>query len=379
MSVLIPAFNEQANIEATIRSLLASKHVPEQIIIIDDGSTDETSRIVIRLIEEVGTRLTLLQKMNEGSKARALSYALPFVNHGIIVCIDADTIIEPHALLYITEAFRDPHVGAVAGKVYPANTRALIERFQFLEYVQGQNLEKRVFSLGNAITVVPGALGAWRVKAIRELGGFPTDTIVEDQDTTLALLARNWRVVYDERATAFTETPTTVSGFFKQRFRWTFGTLQCFLKYEHWLGSRKNPALGFLVLPNMVLFNIILPLLVPLIDVSLILSLLMAPTAATKAMALLALLFFVSIDTLYLTEALRFEKFSWREYLLPLFLQRWFYRYMMAAAMMKSLYILFFKKPVLWGEHDRQGHAQRVWMLWSAENLRATASSPSTL
>ncbi len=109
------------------------------------------------------------------------------------------------------------------------------------------------------------------------------------------------------------------------------------------------------------------------------LSLIFAPTAATKAMAVLALLFFISIDTLYLTEALRFEKFSWREYLLPLFFQRWFYRYMMAAAMIKSLYILFFKKTVTWGAHDRQGHAQRVWMLWSAEHLRTTASSPSTL
>jgi cellulose synthase/poly-beta-1,6-N-acetylglucosamine synthase-like glycosyltransferase len=99
---------------------------------------------------------------------------------------------------------------------------------RFSQYVTSQNLERRALATLGCITVVPGAIGAWRREALLKLGGFPSDTLAEDQDLTLALLKRGYKVLYDSTAIAWTEAP--VSGLIKQRFRWAFGTLQCLWK-----------------------------------------------------------------------------------------------------------------------------------------------------
>jgi cellulose synthase/poly-beta-1,6-N-acetylglucosamine synthase-like glycosyltransferase len=149
----------------------------------------------------------------------------------------------------------------------------LVTRWQALEYVTAQNLERRALAAVGAVTVVPGAVGAWRKAALMALGGYPPDTLAEDQDLTLAVQRAGWRVEFDPEARAYTEAPDTVAGLLKQRFRWSFGTLQCLWKHRNALFNPKRPVLGFIALPQIWLFQILLTAVAPLVDLAVIWSL----------------------------------------------------------------------------------------------------------
>lgn len=357
VSVVIPAYNEAANIEATIRSVFTGP-IPAQVIVIDDGSTDGTGHIVERLATEYASRITLIQQAQSGSKALALAAALPLVAHDIIISIDADTVLAHDTLARLVRHFDDPHIGAVAGKIYPARTQTIVEKFQYLEYLQGQNLDKVVFSLGNAVGIVPGAIGAWRTSAVRESGGYVADTVVEDQDLTLALLAHGWRVYFDAHAIAYTETPASMRSFLRQRLRWIFGTLQCAYKYRAWTCSFERPWLGFIVLPNLMLFNIAIPLIAPLIDGLVIAGLF----GAFDARALfIAFVFFLALDILYAIESLLHEKHPRYDFLPLIIPQRIFYRYAMAFTVARSVIAALSGHLVKWGTLNRHGAALRAF------------------
>jgi cellulose synthase/poly-beta-1,6-N-acetylglucosamine synthase-like glycosyltransferase/peptidoglycan/xylan/chitin deacetylase (PgdA/CDA1 family) len=352
VSILIPAYNEVANIEATLRSVLADMDMRDEVIVVDDGSTDGTADVVEKMRAQFAGRLTLLSKENGGTKGAALSYALAAVSHGIIVTIDADTIIREGALSNLARHFNDPLVGAVAGKVYPANSEKVLAAFQYLEYMQGQNLDKEVFAALDATGIVPGAIGAWRMRAVRRAGGYSTDTVVEDQDLTLAMLAHGWRVIYDRDAVAYTETPGTIQSFFKQRSRWVFGTMQCAWKYSAYAFSFKHRALGWIVFPNLLLFNIALPLTIPLIDGAIIASLI---GQARFSSALVPVIVYLLFDFWFTLEALTYEKKPLYR-LVPLILwQRWFYRYMMALVTLRSVAHALLGSLMHWGAQHRRG------------------------
>lgn len=367
VSVLVPAYNEEANIEATIRSVFASTNAYDEVIVVDDGSSDTTAEIVRALASEFGTQLMLIQKENGGTKGGALQYALTFARHSIIVCIDADTVIDKDAIARLARHFEDESVGAVAGKVYPARVTSLLGAFQYLEYMQGQNLDKEVFAVGNAIHVVPGALGAWRTSAVRDVGGYSLDTVVEDQDLTLALVAAGYRIIFDTGAAAYTETPATVKQFFRQRSRWVFGTIQCVWKYRSWFFSRVRPSLGFLILPNVVLFNLTIPLLVPILDIGVLLGL---TGFVSLASVLLPFLIYTLFDLWCAVEGLAYEKAAPKR-LIPLVIwQRFFYRYVLAAAIIQSLGVALAGTFVAWGLQKRRGECHPA-----LQNMRDTGSA----
>lgn len=352
LSILIPAYNEAANIAATLRSVLRDMDTRDEVIVVDDGSSDETASIVESMRHEFGDRLTLLQKENGGTKGAALSFALPHAKYGVIVSIDADTVVGTGTLSNLARHFDSPEIGAVAGKVYPARHDSALAAFQYLEYMQGQNLDKEVFASLNATGIVPGAIGAWRVKAIKREGGYSTDTVVEDQDLTLALLAGGWRVVYDREAHAYTETPGTIKAFFKQRSRWVFGTMQCAWKYRSWIFSTKRPALGWIVFPNLVLFNIALPVAIPFIDGAIIAGFFGQLNVIS---ALVPVIVYLLFDFWFTLEALGYEK-NPPYRLVPLILwQRWFYRYMMALVTFRSIAYALQGSLMRWGSQQRRG------------------------
>lgn len=353
-TVIIPAYNEEANIIATLHSIVASSVIPTQIVVVDDGSTDRTYALVRTFPEHPDLTLELIRKENGGTKTGALRYGLAHAQHDIVMCIDADTIVEHHSFEYLLTHFNDEKVGAVAGKIYPATTTTLIEKLQYLEYIQGQNLDKKVLALGNSVGIVPGAIGAWRTRAIDDVGGYSNDTVVEDQDLTLALLSRGWKVNYEPLALAYTETPATIRSFFSQRFRWMYGTVQCFYKYDRWMFSTKQPWLGFVVLPNTLIFSIILPLTAPFFDafaIAGILGLVHVPVIVTTFCLL------VILDLWFAYEALKGEpshRFSW----LPLvIIQRLFYQYVAFFAVTKSIGIALSGSMVRWGALTRRGAA----------------------
>ena len=271
MTVLIPAYNEEAVIVDTVEAALASDYPRLEVLVVDDGSADRTAELVR---ENFGRdpRVRLLQQPNRG-KPSALNHGLAEATGQVIVSIDADTIVDPEAMPRLVRHFADPKVGAVAGNVKVANRNRWLTRWQALEYITSQNLEKRAFDLLNCIPVVPGAVGAWRADVLRESGGFSGDTVAEDTDLTLTIRRNGWKILYDEDAIGRTEVPETVDTLIRQRFRWTFGTLQAVWKHRDTAGNPKYGTLGWVAIPNIFLFQIILPLVSPVIDLLFMLSL----------------------------------------------------------------------------------------------------------
>jgi peptidoglycan-N-acetylglucosamine deacetylase len=263
--VLIPAYNEEKVIVRTVRAVVASTYPKLRVIVIDDGSKDRTLEVVTAAFrdEAAAGHVTILTKPNSG-KAEALNYGLTQVTEEVFVGIDADTVIARDAIARLVPHFIDARVGAIAGNAKVGNRVNLWTRWQALEYVTSQNFERRALNTLNAISVVPGAIGAWRTAAVREAGGYHADTVAEDADLTMALLQRGYRVNYEDRALAFTEAPVSARGLMRQRFRWSFGILQAVWKHRQAFGRRG--VLGWAALPNIIVFQILLPVVSPSID-----------------------------------------------------------------------------------------------------------------
>lgn len=263
VSIVVPAYNEAAGIEQAVRSLASSDYPEFEVVVVDDGSTDGTGD----LVDSLGLSGVLVIREPNRGKAEALNTAVAAARHDLIAAVDADTVFEPGTLAALVRPFADPGVGAVAGNTKVGNRRSLLGLWQHLDYVTGFNLDRRLYDVLGCMPTVPGAVGAFRRSALLETGGFSSDTLAEDTDVTIALGRRGWKVVYAENARAFTETPASLGGLWRQRYRWSFGTMQSVWKHRRALLRRHEGPIGTIGLPYLVLFQIALPLLAPLIDV----------------------------------------------------------------------------------------------------------------
>jgi len=266
VAVLIPAFNEETVIVRTIRSVLNSDYKNLHVIVIDDGSPDRTAEVAREAYaaEIAAGRVQVLSKPN-GGKAAALNFALERLSEDIYVGIDADTVIATDAISKLIPHFEDKRIGAMAGNAKVGNRVNLWTRWQALEYITSQNFERRALDLFHIVTVVPGAIGAWRTAPVKAAGGYPINTVAEDADLTMNLLEQGYRVDYEDRSLAFTEAPIDAKGLMRQRFRWSFGTLQAV--WKHRAAFVRNKAMGLFALPNILVFQMFLPLVSPFIDV----------------------------------------------------------------------------------------------------------------
>jgi cellulose synthase/poly-beta-1,6-N-acetylglucosamine synthase-like glycosyltransferase/peptidoglycan/xylan/chitin deacetylase (PgdA/CDA1 family)/spore germination protein YaaH len=265
VAVLIPAYNEEKVIARTIRSVLMSNYKNMRVVVIDDGSKDATYKVATETYakEIAEGRVTVITKPN-GGKAEALNFALQSVDEEIYVGIDADGVIAHDAISRLVPHFANPHIGAVAGNAKVGNRVNLWTRWQALEYITSQNFERRALDLFDVVMVVPGAIGAWRTAAVKAGGCYHPDTVAEDADLTMNLLEQGYAVIYEDQALAFTEAPINASGLGRQRFRWSFGILQAIYKHRGAITNRR--AMGLFALPNILIFQILLPLVSPLID-----------------------------------------------------------------------------------------------------------------
>ena len=359
VSVLIPAYNEESVIVDTVRAALASNYPKLEVLVVDDGSTDRTSELVNEKFKG-NPRVQLLLQSNHG-KPGALNHGLAEAAGEIVISIDADTIVDPDAIPRLIRHFANPNVGAVAGNVKVMNRNRWLTRWQALEYITSQNLEKRAFDLLNCIPVVPGAVGAWRTDLLRSNGGFSGDTVAEDTDLTLTIRRNGWKIVYDEDAIGRTEVPDTVQGLIRQRFRWTFGTLQAIWKHRDAVGKPRYGTLGWVAIPNIFLFQILLPLVSPIIDLMFLLSLALYGLAALNIATLpkhgtlqdveRSLIFFaifMLIDLFTCVVAFALEKNEDWTLLAPLILQRFYYRQMMYVVLFSALKEAVQGRPVGW-------------------------------
>ncbi|MEX2529888.1 MAG: glycosyltransferase [Gemmatimonadota bacterium] len=233
VSIIVPAYNEEDVLGEAIESLMALDYPSYEVIIVDDGSTDATAEVARRwegVSDEVEVRV--VTKRN-GGKAAALNTGIALAQHPFLLCMDADSWMEPGTLRAAIPHFEDQNVGAVAGNVKVHNRNNLLTKLQALEYIEGLNMPRRAQGFIGAVNIVPGPVGIFRKSAIEDVGGYDTDTFAEDADLTLKLVTTGWKIIYEDQAITWTAAPDNVLDLIQQRYRWTRGLLQA-------VGKRKR-------------------------------------------------------------------------------------------------------------------------------------------
>jgi poly-beta-1,6 N-acetyl-D-glucosamine synthase len=362
VSVIVPAYNEETVIASTVRGILKSTYRDLDVIVVDDGSKDNT-HAVLRAAFDHDPRVTVLSIPN-GGKAHALNVGLAKARGDIVVALDADTQFNRDAIARLVRWFGDPTIGAVAGNAKVGNRTNMITRWQALEYIVAQNLERRALAAVGTMTVVPGAIGAWRKSAIVAAGGFSSDTLAEDQDLTIALQRAGYHVMFDSSAVAWTEAPDTFRGLAKQRFRWSYGTLQCLWKYRSTIFRPRYGALGMLALPQVWLFQILLTALAPFADLLLLWQLAWEGVAylehgsefTTGNLQMVGLYYvvFVLVDLLAAVAGFLMERREKWSLLWWLVLQRFGYRQLLYYVVVRSIATALRGPFVGWGKLDRK-------------------------
>jgi cellulose synthase/poly-beta-1,6-N-acetylglucosamine synthase-like glycosyltransferase len=367
VSIIVPAYNEGKVILKTISSLLAQRYSgPFEVIVVDDGSSDNTYQVVHDTYAD-SRNVSAYRKSNAG-KASALNFGLSRARYDIVIALDADTIFATDTMAELVQPLADPNVGAVAGNAKVGNRVNLVTRWQALEYVTSQNLDRRAFSLLDGITVVPGAVGAWRRSLIEAVGGFGTDTLAEDQDLTLSIRAAGHSIAYADGAVGYTEAPDTFRALARQRFRWSFGTLQCAWKYRFTLLRAKYGSLGWAALPNTWLFQLLLPAISPLADLAFIYSLVSilltrSQHGNTYSMSSMAHVFtyyaiFLVVDWLAAAVAFLMEPNEDLSLTWLIVIQRFAYRQLMYWVVIRSFKAAIQGHVVGWGKLERKATVQ---------------------
>jgi peptidoglycan-N-acetylglucosamine deacetylase len=359
VSIIVPAFNEEVNAVSSIENLLKTDYPRFEIIFVDDGSRDATYSKVKNAFPG-NSKVQVFSKPN-GGKASALNFGIQRSGAEFVICIDADTKLLPDAVSKLMMHFGNiqypdgKQVGAVAGNVKVGNKVNLLTRWQSIEYISSQNFDRKAFAYVNAITVVPGAIGAFRKSAIVEAGGFTTDTLAEDCDLTIRLLRCNYIVANENNAIAMTEAPETVKMFIKQRFRWSFGVMQTFWKNRDMLFSTQNKSLGWIALPNILLFQYIIPSIIPLADFFMLVGLLTGNAARIGTYYLL----FMAVDLAVAILAFSFEKEKLIKlvWLIP---QRLVWRWLMWYVLFKSIRRALKGELQHWGVLKRTGNVKEI-------------------
>ena len=349
VSIIVPGYNEEITAIKTIQSLLKTEYPVFEIIFVDDGSKDNTYELVNSAYgNHPGVKV--LTKPN-GGKATALNFGIMHAQYEFVVCIDADTQLKNDAIYYLMTYFTDAEIGAVAGTVKVGNEINLITRWQSIEYITAQNMDRRAFDLINSITVVPGAIGAFRKSAIYKAGGFTYDTLAEDCDLTMRILKQGYIVKNCAEAIAYTEAPETLNGLLKQRFRWSFGVIQSFWKNKDALFNKKYKFFGMLGMPNILLFQIVLPLFSPLADLIMIIGLF----GDKPGKIIWYYVAFVMIDFVVAIIAFWMQKESYKKlvYIIP---QRFIWRQLMYYVLFKSIRKALKGELSGWGALKRTGN-----------------------
>jgi cellulose synthase/poly-beta-1,6-N-acetylglucosamine synthase-like glycosyltransferase/peptidoglycan/xylan/chitin deacetylase (PgdA/CDA1 family) len=360
VSIIVPAYNEEVNAVASLRNLLRTDYPNYNVIFVDDGSKDSTYEKVKNAFKNED-RVKAFTKPN-GGKASALNYGIAQSEASYVVCIDADTKLRPDAVselmkhfLVSTKNSDKEMVGAVAGNVKVGNEVNMLTRWQSIEYITSQNFDRLAFSYLNAITVVPGAIGAFRKEAIEEAGGFTTDTLAEDCDLTIRILRSGYIVANEPKAIAMTEAPESLKMFNKQRFRWSFGVMQTFWKHRDTLFNTRYKFLGWIAMPNILLFQYIIPSLIPLADLFMFIGII----SGNGEKIIIYYGIFIIVDLLVALIAFRYEheKIGRLIWVIP---QRLIYRWLMWYVLFKAFRRAIKGELQNWGVLKRTGHVQDI-------------------
>lgn len=368
LTVIIPAFNEEKVVVRTVKSVLASQYPQFEVVVVNDGSTDNTYAVMKETFG-ADAQVTVLDQPN-GGKSRGINHGISVARGEIVIVLDADTLLDSMALHYLSRHFLDPSVAAVSGNAKVGNRVNLLTKCQSLEYITSQNLDKRAYEWLNCITVVPGAIGAWRTSVLAHFGGFSDETLAEDSDMTIKILNEGRKILYEPLAIAYTEAPEKFSAFLKQRFRWIFGNLQVLYKNRHRIFNYKHGWLGIFALPNMLLFQVVFPLMTPILEISIVIRTLGAITDAlfhngrfdVEGVSLMLGYYalFMSIDFVMCWLGFLFEPMEDKSQMRFFMTQRLMYRPIMIYLSVKSLIAANQGKLVGWNKFERSGSDLKV-------------------
>lgn len=357
VSIIVPGYNEEINVVSSLKNLLRQDYSNFDVVFVDDGSKDDTYKRVTEAFPN-HPKVRIYTKPN-GGKASALNYGIEHTLADFVVCIDADTKLYPNAVSLMMRHFyqgdRPERVGAVAGNVKVGNQVNVLTKWEAIEYTTSQNFDRMAYANINAITVVPGAIGAFRRSAIVAAGGLTTDTLAEDCDLTIRVLRAGYQVVNENEAIAMTEAPESVKQFIKQRTRWCFGVMQTFWKHRDTLFNPKYRGLGLWAMPNMLVFQFIIPTFSPLADLFMLIGLFSGNAAKIGFYYLLFMLVDASVSIYaYINEREKLLKLFW---IIP---QRFGYRWIMYVVLFKS-----YKKAIKgelqsWGVLKRSGNVADI-------------------
>jgi len=374
VSIIIPAYNEEITAVHTINSLLKTTYPNFELIFVDDGSKDKTFEIINEAF--ANHRQVKVFRKENGGKASALNYGITKASADYIICIDADTQLKTDAVTELMRYFYSPKIAAVAGTVKVGNANNIITKWQSIEYITAQNMDRRAFDLLNTITVVPGAIGAFRKDVVLEVGAFTIDTLAEDCDLTMRILKAGYKVKNCDSAIAYTEAPETVNMLLKQRFRWSFGVMQSFWKNRKTLLNRKYGYFGMVGMPNILIYQIILPLFSPLADLFMLISLISGlfslsainNLTLTGFSGILSLhngfgqvlfyyIIFILVDMIFAAIAFKMENEKFKN-LLYIFPQRFFWRQLMYLVLFRSFRKAIKGELETWGTLKRTGNVK---------------------
>ncbi|WP_417445574.1 glycosyltransferase [Kangiella sp.] len=364
VSVLLPAWNEEVGIVKTIESVLQSNYHDFELIVINDGSTDNTDKLVRQFIANYEKSSDLQVPINylslsNGGKARALNKGLELATGNIVITIDADCIVDRNAIYKFIQRFDDPSVGAVAGNIIVGNKRKPLEWLQQLEYVCGF-FYKRADSYFNAVHIIGGAAAAYRRDVLENLKGFDEEIITEDIDLSMSILSHGYKTRYAHDAVVYTEGPTEWKGLRKQRLRWKYGRILCYFKHKELFlsnNSQHSRYLSWFILPLAIYAEIML------LNVGLFLSLFYCYVIASQDFALLASVILVSSCLVGLQIKLD-SKPSYHKNLIPFIPVAWLLLYVIEfielVALTLSLQKLYNRESVKWQKWNRIGLQQQT-------------------
>jgi poly-beta-1,6 N-acetyl-D-glucosamine synthase len=346
ITVIIPAYNEEKSIRKTLDSVIEADYPNKQVIVVDDGSTDNTLAIVHSYKSKFSPNSFVLISQHNRGKSAAINHALRYAQGDYIMPIDADSIMARESMKEIMRYFQLPDVVAVGGNIKVKNRKSLLTCCQALEYIVGINLFKRAYDVFGVVMVVPGPLGAFKKKVLLERGEYDTDTLTEDFDTTLKALKSGRAVQASSSAMSFTEAPETVKSLYKQRLRWNRGTLQTMIKHRDIISNSRFGMLQKYGYPLVFLTMLTLPFLSMVVAGFVILALF----NGEWFFILVTLLVFVALEAVLSGIAVIMDEEDWKLVILsPLMVVG--YKHLVDIFTIKSVFDVLIRKNLKWTSH----------------------------
>ncbi|MEW5839998.1 glycosyltransferase [Nitrososphaera sp.] len=350
VTIIVPAYNEEAGIERTLDALLEVDYPNKEVIVVDDGSKDRTWAIASSYINRAPPgRFNVIKKEN-GGKASAINSALRFAKGEIIVVIDADAIIARDTLKELVRQFEDDSIAAIAGNPKVLNRGKFLARIQVLEYAVGVSLFKRAYAFFGVVMVVPGGLGAFRKEYLVQSGLYDSDTLTEDFDITIKVLKMGKKVVMAATALSYSEVPERVKDLYKQRLRWQGGNLQTLLKHKDVMSDPKYGMVYKYGYPLVLLTMLTLPFLGMVVTAFIFIAILYD----LWFMLLIAFVIFTSLQFVLGAIAIMLDEDDWKSLAFaPLMVVG--YKQLLDFFTIKSTLDVVFKRNLRWNPSTRYG------------------------